>query len=73
MLSLQHPPKVLITMSGFQNHAISLQALIKSISLHQTTATTLMSILNLISKGNPTIKQHMFYRWKGYKHKSTTE
>jgi hypothetical protein len=37
MLSLQHPPKVLITMSGFQNLAISLQALIRSISLHQTT------------------------------------
>jgi len=73
MLSLQHLPKVLIAMSGFQNLAINLQALIGSISLHQTTATASMSILNLISKGNPTIKQHIFYRWKRYNRKSTIE
>jgi hypothetical protein len=48
------------------NGRISHQALTRSISLCQTVALAFMSISNLIYKGSPTMKQHI-YRWKRYK------
>lgn len=60
MLSLQHHPKVLITMTGLQNPTISPQALTKSKSLRPTTASSSRSISNLTSKGIPTINNTCF-------------